>query len=132
MTIACRSIKVHHFPSDFNKIRTDHFLNAMRREAELERPSFVLDLSRIRSIDDAGMFLLLASLEVAMECNGDVRLAGLQPQVAKRLREAGISSLFESFPTTDSAARSFHLRTNSDVMLTFSEDFVEFEPRSVA
>ncbi len=132
MTITCRSVQIHRFPLNVNKEQTTGLLEALRREAELERPCFVLDCSRLKSIDDRGMFLLLACLEEAMKCNGDLRLAGLQPQVLKRLREAGISSLFEIFATTEGAARSFQKRAKTDAVLTFSEEFVEADVRTVA
>ena len=132
MTISCRSVKVHTFPTHASDAQKHSFLKALKREAELERPSFVLDCSRLTSIDDSGMYLLLACLEQAMTCNGDLRLAGVQPSVSNKLRESGISSLFEIFATTESAARSFRKSANSAAMLTFSEDFVETDVRAFA
>ena len=132
MTIPSRSVKVHRFPGHVDKKQTEELLEALRCEAELERPCFVLDCSHAKSINETGMFLLLACLEEAMKCNGDVRLASVQPNVAKRLRETGISSLFEIFTTIEAAARSFHKRADLGAMLTFSEEFIETDLGEVA
>lgn len=132
MTISSRSVKVHRFPAHLDKKQTEDLLQALRREAELERPCFVLDCSHAKTIDKPGIFLLLACLEEAMKCNGDVRLASVQPHVAKRLREAGISSLFEIFSTVEAAAHSFRKRANTSAMLTFSEEFIEADLSAVA
>jgi anti-anti-sigma factor len=132
MTIPSRSVRVHQFPAHFDKKQTQDLLQTMRREAELERPCFVLDCSHAQNIDERGVFLLLACLEEAMKGNGDVRLASVQPRVAKDLREAGISSLFEMFPTTETAAHSFRKRTNSSTMLTLSEELSEADLIAVA
>jgi anti-anti-sigma regulatory factor len=131
MTIACRSVKVHQVPSQLNKQHTEDLIQSIQRNSEFERPRFVLDFSKVKTIDERGMFLLLASLEEAMKCNGDVRLAGLHPQVASRLLESGISSLFEAFATAESAVRSFNGRSNSSATLT-SEEFTQTRELSVA
>ena len=132
MTISCRSVRIHQLPSKVSDAQTKGILNTLRREAESERPCFVLDCSKLKDIDDRGMFLLLACLEEAMKCNGDVRLAAVQPVVSSKLRGAGILSLFEIFATTEGAARSFQKSANSAAMLTFSEEFVEADTLSVA
>lgn len=129
MTITSRAVIVHRFPAQVDKDQVDDLLQALRREAELERPCFVLDCSRVTTINELGMFLLLACLEEAMKCNGDVRLASVQPQVSKRLREAGISSLFEVFGTIETATHSFRKRANTSASLTFSEEFIEADAR---
>ena len=132
MTLSCRSVKVHRFPIQVSNENRGGFLKILRREAEIERPSFILDFSRLISIDERGMFLLLECLEEAIKGNGDVRLAGVQPQVAEKLHAAGIGSLFEMFNTIDSAASSFQKSANSRATLTFSEEFIEADVRAVA
>ncbi len=132
MKISCRSVKVHRFPDQAGPADSNNLLKVLQREAELERPCFVFDFCNVKSIDERSMCLLLASLEVAMKCNGDLRLANVHTQVQGRLREAGIAGLFEIFPTTDSAARSFQKSANSAAVFMFSEDGVEADMATVA
>jgi anti-anti-sigma regulatory factor len=110
----------------------DGLLQSLRRDAEFERPCFVLDFSRVKVLGERGIFLLLACLEEAMKSNGDVRLAGLQPHLQKHISEAGISDFFEVFSTVEKAAQSFHKKANSTTMMTYSDEFIEADIRTVA
>jgi len=74
----------------------------------VDRPAVVLDLSGVRELDGSAIYLLLCCLEEAMKRNGDVRLAGVQPEVRAALETAEIHSLFHSFDEISEAVDSFH------------------------
>ena len=113
MSISKRSVRVHQVPSDINPKVEHAFLREMRACTESERPRFVLDCSRVRHMDPSTISLLVCSLEEAMKCNGDVRLASLHPQAVTALSLAGVSRLFEVFDTVESAIQSYHRRAAS-------------------
>jgi anti-anti-sigma factor len=83
--------------------------------AETERPRLVLNCSQILKMDRAAIGVLLSCLEVAMKCNGDVRLAALHPTAEAILRHTGMIHLFEIYATPEAAIRSFNQRSYSIV-----------------
>ena len=78
--------------------------------AENGQAFFVLDCSKVESMGSSAIRLLLRCLEEVMKLNGDVRLAMLHPDANAVLRQMGISRLFESYDTTESAILSYQLR----------------------
>jgi len=75
--------------------------------AELVRPAVVLDCSRVGQIDKPMIHLLFCCLEEAMKRNGDVRLAGIRPEIWPALQAAGVGRLFRIFPSNREAASSY-------------------------
>jgi hypothetical protein len=74
----------------------------------------VLDCSKVRKLDSAGIQVLLSCLEEAMKRNGDVKLAAIPPGAAAILELARVDHLFEAFDSTADAVNSFHrFPTNS-------------------
>jgi anti-anti-sigma factor len=106
-----RSVEVHQVPEKVNVVRELDFVRALRESVTTERPRFVLDCSKVVEMNSATIRLLLSSLEEAMKCNGDVRLASLRPSAESALRMAGVSRLFEIYGTTEAAAQSFQRPT---------------------
>jgi anti-sigma B factor antagonist len=68
----------------------------------------VLDCSRVRELDSAGIQVLLHCLEEAMKRNGDVKLAAIPPAAAEILELTKVDSLFEAFDSIRDAVNSFH------------------------
>lgn len=81
--------------------------------ADAERPRLVLNCSSIFDMNRDAVCVLLSCLEVALKCNGDVRLAALHPSAEAELRHTGIADLFELFPTVEAAVHSFSQRPYS-------------------
>jgi anti-anti-sigma regulatory factor len=73
-----------------------------------DRPRVVLDCSKVRQLDRAGIQVLLSCLEEAMKRNGDVKLAAIPPEAAATLELARVDHLFEAFDSTADAVNSFH------------------------
>jgi anti-anti-sigma factor len=73
----------------------------------IDRPSLVLDCSKVRQMDAPAIHLLLSFLEEAMKRNGDVKLAGVPQEVMATLELAGVDRLFEIFDTNAEAVTSF-------------------------
>jgi anti-anti-sigma factor len=73
-----------------------------------DRPRVVLDCSKVRQLDSAGIQVLLSCLEEAMKRNGDVKLAAIPPGAAAILELARVDHLFEAFDNTADAVSSFN------------------------
>jgi anti-sigma B factor antagonist len=63
----------------------------------------VIDLSAIRYADASGLAVLVSTQRRAVLLGGTVRLAALQPEVAKVLAVTGISRHLEVYPTVQAA-----------------------------
>lgn len=84
------------------------FFREVEPYLQADRPRVVLDCSRVRHLDSAGIHVLLRVLEEAMKRNGDVKLASVPPGAAAMLRLTRVGRLFEVFDNTADAVNSFH------------------------
>jgi len=75
---------------------------------ESNRPRVVLECSQVRSMDSAGVETLLHCLEEALKRDGDLKLASLSPEAEVILELLRVARVFESFPTSEEAVRSFN------------------------
>jgi anti-anti-sigma regulatory factor len=107
MNVTKRAVHVFQVPQTTNDRQRRDFLREIAGHIENERPRFVLDCSNITNMNDETVHLLLCSLEEAMKSNGDVRLAGLSASAEAVVDRSGVSRLFETFKTVDSAIQSF-------------------------
>ena len=107
MLVSQRAVRVFEVPHAVTEADRDAFLSELSLYVENERPRFVLDCSLIVEMDLASIKILLGSLEEAMKCNGDVRLAGLTNEATSSLRKIGITRIFETYQTTELAIQSY-------------------------
>ena len=110
MTSCTGVVLVEQIPEKLDLKRGRHFFRDMVSGMDRERPCIVLDCSRVLEMDKSALHFLLCSLEGALKCNGDVRLAGVRPHAMLALELAGIDSLFRIFDTVEEAVRSFERR----------------------
>lgn len=110
MLVRTRLVEVHQVQKQVNALCERSFLLNLRESITTERPRFVLDCSQVCEINSATIHLLLSSLEEAMKCNGDVRLASLRLDAESALKMAGVRKLFQIYSTVEAAAQSFHQR----------------------
>jgi len=71
------------------------------------RHQIVLDLEKVDYMSSAGLRALVAALKTARRHNGDVRLANPSNRVSEVLQLAGLTSLFEVYPSQVEAVGSF-------------------------
>ncbi len=100
---------VMELPEHLDRAEVKTFLTELQPLLEEERPSIVLDCSRIQHMDSAGVEMLLYCLEQAMKRDGDLKLAAVSPASAVILELMRVDRLFEVFETTDQAIRSFQV-----------------------
>jgi anti-sigma B factor antagonist len=78
------------------------------REQVLEgRVRLVGDLSQVSYTSSAGLRTLLETLKETRQKGGDLRLAGVRPEVRRVLDLAGFTAILKLFEDTDAAVASY-------------------------
>jgi anti-sigma B factor antagonist len=106
--IGGRPVVVKQLPEKLSVEQGRMFLLEVEPSLKAERPRMVLDCSKVRQLDSAGIQVLLHCLEEAMKQNGDVKLAGVPPVALAILELTKVDSLFELFESTADAVNSFY------------------------
>ncbi len=105
--IGARPVVVKQLPEKLSVEQSRSFFLEVAASLIADRPRVVLDFSRVRELDNAGIQVLLQCLEEAMKRNGDVKLAAIPPLAAQILELTRVDSLFEAFDTIIDAVNSF-------------------------
>jgi len=105
---SARHVSVKQLPEKLSIKQGRSFFREVEPHLQSDRPRVVLDFSRVRQLDSAGIHVLLRVLEEAMKRNGDVKLASIPPGAAAILELTRVSRLFETFDNTVDAVNSFH------------------------
>ena len=106
--LASGPVIVMQVPEQLNAQEVRNFIQEFGPLLESNRPRIVLECSQLRSIDGAGVEMLLHCLEEALKRDGDMKLAALSPEAEVMLDLMRVSRVFESFHTSEEAVRSFH------------------------
>jgi anti-anti-sigma factor len=100
-------VAVEQLPETLSEKQGRRFLCALEGSINIDRPSVVLDCSKVRRMDGPAINLLLCCLEEAMKRNGDVKLAAVSQEARSILKLTGVDRLFEIFDTNAEAVSSF-------------------------
>jgi len=103
-----RYVSVKQLPEKLSIKQGRSFFREVEPHLQADRPRVVLDCSKVRQLDSAGIHVLLRVLEEAMKRNGDVKLASIPPAAAAILELTRVGRLFEAFDNTADAVNSFH------------------------
>jgi anti-sigma B factor antagonist len=106
--ISGRAVVVKQLPEKMSVEQGRIFFLEVEPILKADRPRMVLDCSKVRQLDSAGIQVLLHCLEEAMKRNGDVKLAGVHPAAAEILELTKVDSLFEAFDSSAEAVNSFY------------------------
>lgn len=102
-------VVVMEVPSVLNDLESRVFFQEVAPLLEMDRPYLVFDCAQLQHVDSAGIEMLLQCMEAAMKRDGDVKLAAISPQSAAILELMRVDRVFEVFPTSKDAVRSFHI-----------------------
>jgi anti-sigma B factor antagonist len=102
-------VVVMQVPEQFTGGEVQTFLLELGPLLESNRPRIVLECSQVRCIDSAGVEMLLHSLEEVLKRDGDLKLASLSAEAEVFLELMRVARVFESFPTSEEAVRSFNV-----------------------
>lgn len=84
------------------------FMQELGPLLESNRPRVVFDCSQVRSMESAGVEMLLRCLEEVLKRDGDLKLAALSPEAEVILELMRVSRVFETFQNCEDAVRSFN------------------------
>src|SRR4249920_3869600 len=96
-------------PEELNVREVQAFMREMGPLLESNRPRIVLDCSQVRSMESAGVEMLLHCLEDVLKRDGDLKLAALSAEAEVILELMRVARVFETFPTCEEAVRSFNV-----------------------
>ena len=65
------------------------------------------DMSDVNFVASLALRMLLTNLKAAQPLGGDVRLCGLQPQIAEIFRKSRFDTLFKIYPERDAALAAY-------------------------
>ena len=95
-------------PEVLNIREVHRFMEELVPLLESNRPRVVLDCSLVRSMESAGVEMLLSCLEEVLKRDGDLKLAALSPEAEVILELMRVARVFETFQTCEDAVRSFN------------------------
>ena len=102
-------VVVMQMPEQFTGGEVQTFMLELGPLLESNRPRIVLECSQVRSFDSSGVEMLLHSLEEVLKRDGDLKLAALSAEAEVFLELMRVARVFETFPTSEEAVRSFHV-----------------------
>lgn len=108
MTMESQAVVVKQLPEILSMKKGQQLFGELESWVKIDRPRIVLDCSRLRELDNSGVYLLLCCLEEAIKRNGDVKLASLSVEAKAVLVLTGADRLFAIFDTPADAVNSFH------------------------
>lgn len=101
-------VVIMQLPEELNTREVQNFMGEMGPLLESNRPRIVIECSQVRSMDSAGVEMLLRCLEEVLKRDGDLKLAALSPEAEVILELMRVARVFETFSSSDEAARSFN------------------------
>jgi len=100
-------VDVLQFDGDLNAVGMVRMKNRLTRLLNRNHKKVLLDMSRTRRVELAGLGILVDRLMRLREQKGDLKLCNMRPEVEKTFQMIGISGLIESFHSEEEAIRSF-------------------------
>jgi anti-sigma B factor antagonist len=100
-------VDVLRFAGDLNAIEMVKLKNRFTRLLNKNHKKLLLDLSRARHVELAGIGILVDRLRRIRALKGDIKLCNMHPEVERELKMIGVNGLMESFPSEEEAIRSF-------------------------
>ncbi len=109
-------VVVMQIPEQFTGAEVQTFMLELGPLLESNRPRIVLECSQVRAVDSAGVEMLLHSLEEVLKRDGDLKLAALSAEAEVFLELMRVARVFETFPTSEEAVRSFNVVVPADAV----------------
>jgi anti-sigma B factor antagonist len=88
-------------------LTAETLLSTLQAHVQEGNARIVTDLSRVDYTSSAGLRVLLAMVKEARSRGGDLRLAGVTPNVRKVLELSGFTSILKLYDGVDAAVESY-------------------------
>ena len=112
-------------PEAFDKKAARKLRRELKNLLTTDRPSVIVDLSRVKKMDFGGIEALLSCLEEVATQDGAVRIGGISPEAATLLELTRVDRLFANFPEFTVEAPSFTLAPEPVTEAVESENSVQ-------
>lgn len=96
-----------HIAGSVDGLTAEGLQQVFTRELEAGHCKLIADFGAVEYTSSAGLRVLLGTVKRARSGNGDLRLAGTNPDVRKVLELSGFTSILKVFDTADDAVKSF-------------------------
>ena len=96
-------------PEVFGRKEARKLQRELRNKIGNDVPCVIVDLSRVKNIDLAGVEGLLSCMEQIARLDGSVQLGGISPEAATILELTRMNTLIQKFPAFPAEAPSFAL-----------------------
>lgn len=88
-------------------LTADSLQTTFREQVESGSARVVADLGGVEYTSSAGLRALLATVKLARQQGGDLRLAAVQPAVLRVLDLSGFTTILKLYPDVEAAVESF-------------------------
>ena len=100
----------------------------LKAEIKKEPPCVILDLSRVKTMDCAGLHGLLVCVQEIARYDCAVQLRAISPEAAPLLKLARMDRLFQNFPSLPAQAPGFTIAPASVAEEVKPERVVQLQP----
>ncbi len=100
-------VEVLEFEGDLDAVGMVKMKNRLTRLLNRNHKKVLLDMSRTRRVELAGLGILVDRLLKVRAQRGDIKFCNMRPEIEKTFQMIGIRGLIEAFQTEEEAIRSF-------------------------
>jgi anti-sigma B factor antagonist len=79
----------------------------LAEQATAHRGKMIADMSQVSFVASLALRMLLTTLKAVQPLGGDLRLVGLQPQIAEIFRKSRFDTLFKIYPDRAAALAAY-------------------------
>jgi anti-anti-sigma factor len=90
-----------------DSLTAEQLTRQLSEQVDAGRVRLVIDFSQVHYTSSAGLRSLLITLKASRSKGGDLRMAGVQPNVLGVLSMSGFTSIIKVFDTVDAAVQSY-------------------------
>jgi anti-sigma B factor antagonist len=102
-----RPVVIKRLPERLNFRQAKMFWQELEPIITSDRPQIVFDMSSVKSLDAAGVDMLLKCMAEVMKRDGELKLAAMSPEAAVIMEMTRTDRFFEIYDTSSDAVRSF-------------------------
>lgn len=106
-TRAKMGVEVLQFEGDLNAEQMIKVKERLTRLVNKNHKKLLLNLSRTRRVELAGLGILVDRLMKVRAQKGDIKICNMRPEVENTFRMVGVNQLIESYHSEEEAIRSF-------------------------
>jgi anti-sigma B factor antagonist len=95
-------VLVIELPARLDAVGVAALEGALSAAVTAHKGKVLADMSQVNFVASLALRMLLTNLKAAQPLGGDLRLAGLQPQIAEIFRKSRFDTLFKIYPDRES------------------------------